>query len=214
MPDIFDEVDEDLRADRARKLLQQYGGMIVAAALAVVVGAGAWQGWRWYDARETDRVAAIYIAALRQADGPQPQEALAPLQKVIAEGNSGYRTLARLRAAALKAQAGDRDGALALYDQVTGDGAADPLLRDLSSLQWATLQIDHGDPAAIEARLARLLAPDHPFRALASEAQALLALRQGRTEVARETFKRLAQDVTAPDGVRGRANGLLAQLGG
>ncbi len=38
-------------------------------------------------------------------------------------------------------------------------------------------------------------------------------LRQGNTDAARDTLKRLAQDVTAPDGVRGRANGLLARLG-
>ena len=50
---------------------------------------------------------------------------------------------------------------------------------------------------------------------MAEEAQALLDLRQGHNDAARDTLKRLAQDVTAPDGVRGRANGLLRRrLGG
>ena len=65
----------------------------------------------------------------------------------------------------------------------------------------------------LASRLKPLTVPDNPWRALAEEAQALLDLRQGHTDAARQALKRLGQDVTAPDGVRGRANGLLARLG-
>jgi hypothetical protein len=49
---------------------------------------------------------------------------------------------------------------------------------------------------------------------LAEEGQAMLALRQGQTDTARTTLKKLSADPSAPDGVRGRAGGLLQQLGG
>ena len=216
MPDIFDEVSEDLRAERAQQMMKKYGGMLVAAAVVVLVATGGWQGWRWYQARETARVATTYIDALRAADRPAGAErdAARPLlDQVAAEGAPGYRTLARLREAALKADGGDIAAALALYNQVATDSAADPLLRDLATLHWATRQIDGIESALLEARLAPLAAADHPLRALAGEAQALLAIRQGKPDAARDILKRLSQDVTAPDGVRGRANGLLAQLG-
>ena len=45
MPDIFDEVSEDLRAERAQQMLKKYGGLLVAAAALVLAGTGAWQGW-------------------------------------------------------------------------------------------------------------------------------------------------------------------------
>jgi len=217
VPDIFDEVSEDLRAERAQQMLKKYGGLLVAAAVVVLAATAAFQGWRWYQARETARVATTYIAALRAADRPAGAErdaARPMLDQVIAEGDSGYRTLARLREAALKADGGDLPGALALYNQVATDPGADPLLRDIATLHWATRQIDNGDPAALQARLAPLAGPDHALRGLAAEAQALLAIRQGKPDAARDILKRLSQDVTAPDGVRGRANGLLAQLPG
>lgn len=217
MPDIFDEVSEDLRAERAQRVLKKYGGLMVAAAVVVIAASGGWQAWQWHQSRETARVATTYVNALRAADrpaGPERDAARPMLDQVIAEGSSGYRALARLREAALKADGGDLPGALALYNQVATDGAADPLLRDLATYYWATRQLDGAEPGLLEARLAPLAGPDHPLRALAAEAQALLALRQGKPEVARDTLKRLSQDVTAPDGVRGRANGLLAQLGG
>jgi hypothetical protein len=216
VPDIFDEVDEDLRADRARELLKRYGGALVTAAVLVVVAAGAWRAWQWYDAKQVAVVADRFLAAMQTADtakGPGRDAAIPQFASVAAEGRSGYRTLARLREAGLKAESGDLAGASALWDAVAGDGAADPLLRDLASLQWAIHHLDSGDPTSVAARLAPLAAPTSPWRPLAEEAQAMLDLRQGKKEAARATLSALAQDVTAPQGVRRRAEGLLARIG-
>jgi hypothetical protein len=215
--DIFDEVEEELRAERAKKLLQRYGSLIIGAAVAIVALVAGFQAWRWYEARERARVAAIYIAAMHQADAQASadhQAALAGLAKVSAEGMPGYTTLARLRAAALKAAAGDKEGALRLWDDVANDTSGDPLLRDLANLEWGMHQIDTGDPAQVTARLKPLTDPNNPWHAMAEEQLALLALRQGQTQAAHDTLKKLANDVTAPQGVRGRAGGLLAKLGG
>jgi len=214
--DIFAEVEEDLRAERVKKLFQRYGGAMVAAAVLVVLGTAGWQGWNWYQARQTARAATAYLGVIQVLDGPAgaDRKATIPaLEKVIAEGGAGYRSLARLHLAALRFDTGDKAAALALWDQVAADGGADPVLRDSARLQWALHQIDDGDPAQVQAHLQPLTAPENPMHALAQEAQALLALRQGNKDAARDIFKQLAQDVTAPQGVRGRANGLLAQLG-
>ena len=120
--------------------------------------------------------------------------------------------MARLRSAALHASTGDLPGALAIWDKLSADTAADPLLRGLADLLWVQHQVDAGDPAAVEGRLQPLVAPGNPWRPLALENQALLALRTGKTDAARETLRQLAADASAPDGVRGRANGLLARL--
>jgi hypothetical protein len=216
VPDIFDEVDEDLRAERARKLLQRYGGLLVFAAVLVVAGAGGWQAWKSHEAKQNAKVAQEFLTALDNAVGPPGdgrKAAVLELANVARDGNAGYRTLARLREAALQADAGEAASAEALWTQVANDPSADPLLRDVAVLHSVLHQIDGGDPAALDARLQPLAAPDNPWHALAEEAQALIDLRQGHNDAARDTLKRLAQDVTAPDGVRGRANGLLARLG-
>jgi hypothetical protein len=215
--DIFDEVEEDLRADRAQRLLKKYGFVLVAAACLVVVGAGGWQAWQWYDAKRNAGFARDYLAAQHIADttkGAGRQAALAGFAGVADAAGAGYRTLARLQEAALKAEAGDLDAASALWDQVANDSAADPLLRDVANLQWATHHIDTGAPETVAARLVPLAAAAAPFRALAQEAQAMLDLRQGHADSARATLRQLAQDATAPEGVRRRADGILERLGG
>jgi hypothetical protein len=219
--DIFDEVDEELRAERAQQLLKRYGGLIVAGALVIVGAVAGWQGWRWYEARQDQAAAIEYLAAmnLTNATAAGSSEATraaatAAFAKLATAAPDGYATLARLREAALKADSGDLPGAVALWDQVAGDSSTDPLLRDLASLLWAQHQIDTGDPALLESRLKALAAPDNPWRSLAKEQLALLDLRQGKTDQAKTTLRQLAQDTTAPNGVRGRASGLLTRLGG
>jgi hypothetical protein len=133
---------------------------------------------------------------------------------VAANSPEGYATLARLQEAALRADAADLKGAGAIWDQVAGDASADPLLRDLASLLWAQHQLDQGDPALLEARLKPLTDTANPWHALAQEQLALLDLRLGKKDLAKSALQHLAEDATAPSGVRGRASGILTRLGG
>jgi len=219
--DIFDEVDEDLRAERLQKLLVRYGAWLGAALLLVIAGAGAWQAWKWYQLRQNRAVASIYLAAMRDAGeqsepvaAPDAKAAIAGFARAAAAGSPGYRPLAELQEAALRADTGDLPGALALWDAVAADPAAPATLRSLASLLWVQHEIDTGDPSLLAARLAPLISPDSAWRPLAEEAQAMLDLRQGKTKAAEALWQGLAQDVTIPAGVRERASAMLARSGG
>lgn len=218
--DIFDEVSEDLRAERARRFVRRYGVLLIVAAIAVVAGVGAWQVWRWRAAQNVGQVATAFMDAMRTATPPlsgaltKParDRALQQFLDLAGSAPEGYRTLARLRAAQLRSAAGDAAGALSLWDQVSSDTQADPLLRDLANLLWVQHQVDAGDPAAVEGRLAPLVAQGNTWRPLAQEAQALLWIRTGQDAKARELLTRLQADTAVPDGIRARAGGLLSRL--
>lgn len=212
--DIFDEVAEDLRAERMKRLLTRYGGLFLGAMLLVVGAAGGWQGWRWWQDRTAAAVAASYLGAANAAaaQGADLKAAAGRFGGIAATAPPGYRTLARLREAALLAEAGDLPGALAGYDLLARDPATEPLYRDLATLLWGLRSLDSGEPAAIEARLAPLATG--PWRGPAQEVRALAALRRGATEEARGLLTALSADREAPQGVRERAGRLLAGLGG
>jgi hypothetical protein len=215
--DIFDEVEEDLRAERAEKLLKKYGWLIVVAAILIVSGTAGWQIWTRMQAQRDATVASRFIAAETAIEQAKPGKPAASqidaLDQLAARGPEGYRTLARLRAAELKADAGDLAGAVALWNEVAADSSADTLLRDLASLTATMRQLDRGDPAQLQARLEPLAVFGNPWSALAREQLALLDLRQGKTEDAKTKLKALSSDFEAPAGVRARAAALLAGLG-
>jgi len=214
VPDILDEVEEDYRAERTRQVFARYGGLLIGLALLVVAGLGGLQGWRWWQARSAALAADSYLATGRAAAEPGADLAAiaARYDALAADGPVGYRTLALLRGAALKAEAGDGPGALAEWDRIARDPAIDPLYRDLASLLWALHGIDAADPATLEQRLAPLATG--PWRASAEELRALVAIRQGDLPAARKLLTTLSVDLQAPPGVRDRAGRLLVGLGG
>ncbi|WP_338661466.1 tetratricopeptide repeat protein [Pararoseomonas sp. SCSIO 73927] len=214
MPDIFDEVQEDLRAERARQLGMRYGGAFAALALLVVVGVGGWQGWRWYQGRESEAASNAFLVVHRETEAPGAdlKAAAGRFDSIAAQAPGGYRTLARLRAAALKSETGDLPGAMAEWDAVAGDSAADPLYRDLASLNWVLHGMDTQDPATLASRIAPLAGESSPWRASARELQALVAIRQGNAAEARRILQGLAADTTAPQALRERAGRVMAQL--
>jgi hypothetical protein len=220
LPDIFDEVEEELRAERTRQFLTRYAGAIVAAALVVVALVAAWQGWRWYQARQDQAAGAVYLQAMLEADQPGPTAttmqaaSMAAFTQLAQRGPASYRTLARLQTAALEAKAGHLPQALALWNEVAADSSADPLLRELAGLLWAQHQLETGDPGILEARLKPLAEPSDPWHSMATEQLALLSLRQGKTDEAKKMLTALANDLTAPQGVRESASAVLAQLPG
>lgn len=216
MADIFDEVQEELRAERAKRLLNRYGGLLAGAALVVVLGAAGVEGWRWWQHRAATAASEGFLAAARAAEAPNADaSAVAGRFAAVADtAPPGYRVLARLRAAGLRADAGDRDGALAAWDAVARDGAADPPFRDLASLLWGMHALDTGDAAEVEARMAPLAEGNGPFRASAAEIRALAILKRGDLDAARQRFAALAKDAAAPEGVRDRAGRVLSGLGG
>ena len=222
MPDIFDEVQEDLRAERAKNLFRRYGALMIGVLLLFVAGVGGWQLWRWRQQQQAMAAADIMLAAMRQADALPPLPAAAPAgarEAAIAgfgkiNSPDSYRTLARLREAALQADRNDLAAADALWDQVAQDGSADPLLRDLASLLWVERQPDDAAAGPLLARLKPLTSPDNAWHALALEQQALIEMRSDAADAARDTLRQLAADVTVPEGVRNRASGLLSKLGG
>lgn len=216
MPDIFDEVEEDLRAERARKFWQRFGTPILGALLLFVAGVGGWQGWRWYENRQQEAAAAAFLEVSRatEAEGADLAAMAARFEQVAASAPAGYRTIALLRAAALQAEAGDRAGALALYDRVAADSSADPLYRDLASLMWVLRSLDSGDPATLAARIAPVARAGGPWSASARELAALVSLKAGDRAEARRALEALAADVTAPRGIRERAGRIAQGLAG
>lgn len=207
LPDIFDEVEEDLRAERAARLWKRLGAPAFVLLLVALAGVGGWQGWQWYQTRQRDAAATAFMAVHKATEqqGADLAAMATRFQGLVADAPEGYRTIARLRAAALKAESGDRDAALALYDQVANDSAADPLYRGLASLMWVLRSMDTAEPATLLARVAPLAQPGQPWSASARELQGLIELKAGQSEAAKRTLEALANDAAVPQSIRERA---------
>lgn len=209
MPDIFDEVQEDLRADAARRMARRYSGAAAAAVVVILASTGAYVWWQNREKASQEAVATEYLAASDAADHGKP-DAAAGLAAIAENGPEGYRTLARLRLAALDWQEGRHDKAVAAWQAVADDGSAPTILRDLATLTRLQHQADTGNPAVLKQQAEALTAPENPWRPMAEQVIAMLDLRAGKPADAVAIMKRLTIDPAASPGLRQMA-GDLAQ---
>lgn len=209
MTDIFREVEEDVRREKWAELWNRFGTAIITVAVLVFAGTAAWVAWDAWSDRRAVEAAEQYIAAARIPED-RKDDARAAFAAVAETYGGGYRTLAQLQQAGLKADAGDIAGAVAQYDMVAGDGAAPAPIRDFARLQAATLLAGEADLTAIRNRLAPLLAEGSAWRWPAREIIAFTAVRTGDWAEARAMLTPLAEATDAPDAMRTRARQMLA----
>lgn len=210
MADIFREVNEDLRRDRATQLWKTYGAYVIGAAVAIVLGTLAHQLWQSWDLDRRTELSEQYVAATELAADDRESAILALAE--IGGPDGGYGTLATFERAQILADDGRHDEALVIWEQLAADSSGGPAFQAVAMLFSVMHQIDDGDPAALEAKLQPLTTADNRFRPLAMELGAILALRQGQIDQARQIYTQIADDLAAPAGLRTRAAQMVAAL--
>lgn len=221
MVDIFDEVSEDLRQERALRLAKRYGGLLILAALLVLGGVAGQEFWQNHQKHQAELAASKYLALTAQVDQPDGQltqdQATKTAQALVAFADTApetYKTLARLRAAGLYANMNDDKDAAPLWTRVGADEAAPTLLRDAANLLWAQHEIGTASDSDILARIQPMVQAQNPYHGLAREVQALVYLHQGNMAMAKSLFAQVQADPAAPEGARNRAQAMLAKLNG
>jgi hypothetical protein len=211
--DVFQEVDEELRRDKAAELWKRYGNYIVGAAVAIVIGTGGYVFWRDYTHKQAVARSTAFFSAAALTPPADPKSAIPALDTLARDSSGAYAALARLREAGLKAESGDQDGATAAYRSVAEDGSAPQELRDAARVLASMQSVDKATAADLDAQLQSLRADTGPWRHSALEIAALAALRSGDTAKARELFAKISDDPAAPTAMRGRAAEMIASFG-
>ena len=211
MSDIFREIDEELRRDNLAKLWRLYGRYVIGVVVVILAIAGGIVAWRNHQLAERQAVSVRYAAAMALLRQGKDAEAAKVFDTVAREG-SGYGKLADFEAADLAAKAGDRKAAIAAYDRIAASTDFDPELRDVATLLSVMNSLGDTDPQAQIARLKPLTETGNPWRATALELTAAAQLQAGNKAGALDIYKQLADDPSAPEGVRTRAAELASAL--
>jgi len=207
--DIFSEVDEEVRREQLKRIWARYGNVIVALAVLVVIGVGAWRGYQWWEGRKAAETGAAFEAAADLADQGKGAEAAAAFDKIAAESGAGYRALARLRAAAALS---DRTAAVAAYDALAADTSVSPVFRDLAGVRAGLLLVDSAPLADMTRRLEPLAQANGTFRHTARELLAFAAVRGSDSAAAKRWIDMIEADTETPPTIRARVE-LLNALG-
>jgi hypothetical protein len=209
--ELFDEVDEEVRRDQLKKLWDQYSIYIVAGAILIIAGVGGWRGYEYLEGKKAAEAGAAFDRAVELSEQNKHAEAEAAFNDLAAKAPSGYRMLARLRAAAEIASR-DPQGAAKMYDDIAADRSVGKPEQELAKIRAAELLLETASYPSMLARLEPSTVPGATFRHTARELLALSAWRANDTAAARKWLDLIANDGETPSSLRSRAEALQALL--
>jgi hypothetical protein len=209
--ELFDEVDEEVRRDQLKKLWDRYSIYIVAGALLIVASVAGWRGYQYLEAKKAAEAGSAFDAAVDLSEQNKHAEAEAAFNNLAATAPSGYRMLARFRAAA-EIAIRDPQAAVKMYDDISADRSVGAAQQDLARIRAAGLLLETAGYPDMLQRLESATTPDATFRHTARELLALSAWRANDTAAARKWLDLIANDGETPSGLRSRAEALQALL--
>ena len=211
MSELFNEVDEEVRRDQLKKLWDQYSIYIVAAALLIIASVGGWRGYQYLEAQKAAEAGAAFDKASELSEQNKHSEAETAFADLAAKAPSGYRQLARLRAAA-EAASRDPQAAVKLYDDIAADRTVNAPEQELARIRAAGLLLETATYPNMLQRLEPAAAPEATFRHTARELLALSAWRANDPVAVRKWLDLIANDGNTPPSLRSRAEALQALL--
>jgi hypothetical protein len=212
LADIFHEVDEEVRRERLKKLWDQYGLYVLILALLFVAAIAGWRGWEYYQNQRAAEFGSQFEAAAALVEAGKFAEAEKDFARIAADGNRGYRVLARLREAEA-AIARDRAAAVSQFDAITADANFDQRFRDLAAVRAGLLLVDTASFADMEKRLEGVAGSGRPFRHTARELMTLSAFRAGDKTALQRWSDLISGDAESPAQMRARVEALMLLAG-
>lgn len=211
MTDIFSEIEEDIRKDRARRIWDRFGKYLIGGALLLVLAVAGWRGYEGYTRSQAAAAGDGFLDAIALIES-SPNEGIMAMDAIAASGPDGYATLARFRAATALAAQEQYHEAITALRALSQDAGLSALLRDVATIRLGYLLLDHGDAAELEALLASLSDTTNPFTYSAREVRAFAAMKSGNREQALGLFLDLVGDFNSPETIRSRARVALDVL--
>lgn len=211
MVDVFDEVEEQLRAERyqamAIKALPWVGAI---AAAALVIALAVW-GYQSNVTKTTAKASEQYAQALDAFQAGRTDEADRLWGEVAKSSAKGYKALALQQQGGIKLAAGKTDEAVKLFD-AAAEAAPDPVIGDVARLKSVFALMDTAPLKDLQTRIEPLLKDGRPYRTEAREALAFAKLMAGDFAGARGDFVVVSLSPDAQDGARERAKAAMALI--
>lgn len=203
---FIQEVTEEVRQDRMFRLWKKYAPYGIAALAAAVAASGGWTWMKHREAQQARETGAAFLAT--ELDSVEKE------QELVGKISGPAAVVAKLRLAATKEEAGDAEGAAALYREVAAEKGIDRAYADLARLEAVRVSAAAADPAQAVAELEPLVAEGAPYRLLALELRAVIRLNAGETDAGHADLTAILSDPGATRGMLDRAMALLLSSGG
>jgi hypothetical protein len=210
--DLFQEIDDELRQDKASRLWKLYGKYLIAAAIIIITSVGGYKFWQQKQLDDGEKASIAYEAALARSASGDFKGAIDQLNEKALGITPGYAALSQMQKANLAMKIKDFEAALITYKDIAENDDYPQSIKEWASFRHAAVRVEKQIDSNASADLDKLIATDSPWRFLAKEIKAIRETEIGNNSDAKAIFSELADDENAPERLRVRAAEFLQTL--
>ena len=208
MQDIFEQVDEQLDAERVQKFWEKNGKWVIAVLILFFLGMIAYVQWREYRIQQSQSASEQFMVARDFFDKQDHSNGQKQLQMLLdTYSGHGYAHLGRFLQARSLVETGKTKQAVQQMELLIQEAGSSPLA-ELALLNLAYLTA--GDAQRAQTVLTRI-PTESPYKAHALELQGLLDAQKGENKSAVARYQ-AARALTSDASLRRRLEDRLARL--
>ena len=207
---FFDEVDEEVRNEKFKELVNKYGGFILAvviAGLAFAVGYEKVGEWRVSQAEQSN---IRYVQAV--TPGTDYENNIAELESIVNTESGLYKDIARLQIANILLDNNQTTKALDVLSKIDQDNTVSEKIREIAAVKLATYKIDSASYAEIESMLGPIVRKGGAWAPMAKELLAMSAIQNKDMAKAKALYEELLAGGNISEEFRARINDMLASI--
>ncbi|MEM6310939.1 MAG: hypothetical protein AAF754_12925 [Pseudomonadota bacterium] len=207
---FIDEVTEEVRRDKLYGYLRKYGWIGIALVILIVAGTSYSEYRKAQAANAAQALGDAILSAYQENDQALRADKLA---EISSDDPRATAALDMIVAAEL-AGAGDMDAAAARLSQIAENGDVPEVYRLMAGFKALLAQTGTMSSDERAEGFGQFAIPGNPFRLLAEEQLALVAVEKGENNAAVERLQAILNDAEVTAGLQQRAMQVIVALGG
>lgn len=207
---FFDEVDEEVRNERFKELMNKYGVYILAfliVILSITVGYERIAMWRLHKSEQTN---VQYVKALAKTGDYNNN--IVELENIVATENGLYKDIAHLQIANILLDNNEIDKALDVLNKIVKDSTISEKIKEIAVIKIATYKVDNASFDEINSLLSPIIAKNGSWSLVAKELLAMSAIHNKDIEKAKSIYQELLINSNVSTDLKTRINDMLAFL--
>ncbi len=206
---LFEEVDEELRNEKFKQLINKYGGLILAVlvlALTVTIGYEKIADWK---VRKAEQKNIQYTKAI--SNTTNYEESIVELENIVYTENGVYKDIAQLQIANLLLDNNQIEKGIKVLDKIRQDASVSDKIREIATIKLATYKIDTSSLEEIKSLLEPIANRGSAWSPMAKELLAMSAIYNKDYATAKKIYNDLLTNEIS-DEFKSRVNDMLASI--
>ena len=206
---IFEEVDEELRNEKFKQLINKYGGLIFSIlilALTITIGYEKIAEWK---VRKAEQSNIKYTQAINPNSNYENN--IAELENIVHTETGLYKDMAQLQIANILIDNNQKEKGVEVLEKISNDTSVTEKIREIAIIKLATFKIDSVSYDELNNLLQNIANGNGAWSSMAKELLAMSAVYNKDFETAKNIYNDLLSSEISDD-FKTRINDMLALL--